>query len=39
VLGLDVRYQRRFAEARPYFDRAVQMAPQDASTHMYLGSG
>jgi TolB-like protein/Tfp pilus assembly protein PilF len=37
VLGLALRYQRRFAESRPYFDRAVQMAPQDASTHMYLG--
>jgi len=38
ALGLEMwRYGRRFAEARPYLDRAVQMQPQDASAHMYLG--
>jgi tetratricopeptide (TPR) repeat protein len=36
VLGLTDRYERKFAQARPYFDRAVQMAPRDASAHMYL---
>jgi TolB-like protein/Flp pilus assembly protein TadD len=36
VLGLTYRYERKFLEARPYLDRAVQMAPRDASTHMYL---
>ena len=30
VLGLTLRYARRWAESRPYFDRAVQMAPRDA---------
>ena len=37
VLGLVRRYDRRFAEARPYLDRAVRMQSQDASAHMYLG--
>jgi tetratricopeptide (TPR) repeat protein len=37
VMGLARRYQRRFAEAEPYLERAVAMAPGDASAHMYLG--
>ena len=36
VLGLTLRYARRWAESRPYFDRALQMAPRDPSAHMYL---
>jgi TolB-like protein/Flp pilus assembly protein TadD len=36
VLGLTYRYTRDIAKSRPYFDRAVQMAPRDASAHMYL---
>ncbi|BCT92470.1 hypothetical protein LYSHEL_14940 [Lysobacter helvus] len=38
ALGLELwRMERRFTEARTYLDRAVQMQPQDASAHMYLG--
>jgi TolB-like protein/Tfp pilus assembly protein PilF len=37
VMGIALRYQRNFLEARPYLDRAVRMAPRDASAHMYLG--
>ena len=36
VLGLVERYARRQAAARPWFDRAVQLEPRDASVHMYL---
>jgi len=36
VLGLIHRYQREFLQSRPYLDRAVQMAPRDASAHLYL---
>jgi TolB-like protein len=39
VLGLVERYKRRFAQSRPWFERAVQMQPRDASAHMYLGQG
>jgi tetratricopeptide (TPR) repeat protein len=37
VLGLIERNTRHMAAARPYFDRAVELEPRDASTHMYLG--
>jgi TolB-like protein/Tfp pilus assembly protein PilF len=36
VLGLVERYARHFLAARPFFDRAVELEPRDASTHMYL---
>jgi len=36
VLGLIERNQRHQAEARPYFERAIQLEPRDASPHMYL---
>jgi len=36
VLGLVERNQRHETAARPYFERAVQLEPRDASTHMYL---
>jgi TolB-like protein/Tfp pilus assembly protein PilF len=37
VLGLVERNSRHQAAARPWFDRAVQLEPRDASAHMYLG--
>jgi TolB-like protein/Tfp pilus assembly protein PilF len=37
VLGLVERNLRHETQARPYFERAVQLEPRDASTHMYLG--
>jgi TolB-like protein/Tfp pilus assembly protein PilF len=36
VLGLVERYARHLAAAKPWFDRAVQLDPRDASVHMYL---
>jgi TolB-like protein/Tfp pilus assembly protein PilF len=37
VLGLIRRFARNYVDARPYLERALRMAPRDASTHMYLG--
>jgi TolB-like protein/tetratricopeptide (TPR) repeat protein len=37
VLGLVERNLRHQVQARPYFERAVELEPRDASTHMYLG--
>jgi len=36
VMGVALRTSRDMVGSRPYLDRAVQMAPHDASAHMYL---
>ena len=36
VLGSVARHQRRYAEARPWYERALELEPNDASANLYF---